>query len=204
MPPRPEDSDLEHLASHASQGDSVSLEALLVRYLPRLVAFLRSRIDAQQRLHESVDDLAQSTCRELLAAGPDFQWQGESRFRSWLFTAAWNKVLMRLRAAGAQKRKHAVADGVDLAAVPDAHAAGNSPSQEAQAHELEADVERALEALPESQREVVALARIAGLPIEEVARVMGRTENAVRTLLSRGLVALAAELDRLQGHSRDA
>jgi DNA-directed RNA polymerase specialized sigma24 family protein len=36
-----------------------------------------------------------------------------------------------------------------------------------------------------------------------VANVMGRTENAVRTLLSRSLVALAAQLDRLQGHSRE-
>jgi RNA polymerase sigma-70 factor (ECF subfamily) len=197
------DDESRDLATKASRGDPISIEQLLVRYVPRLRAFLRAQIDAEQRLQESMSDLVQSTCRELLEAGPDFTWQGEARFRSWLFTAALNKIRMRLRGQRAQKRRHDRDPDADVAIVPDERGAANSPSREAIGHELTETMQRALDLLAPDQREVIALARLAGLPIPEVANVMGRTENAVRTLLSRSLVALAAQLDRLQGHSRE-
>jgi RNA polymerase sigma-70 factor (ECF subfamily) len=189
------DDDTRELALRASRGDAVSVEAMLTRYVPRLRAFLRAQIDAEQRLQESVSDLVQSTCRELLQAGSDFSWQGEARFRSWLFTAAVNKIRMRLRGQRAQKRRHDRVSA-ELDAVADPHAALHSPSHEAIGREANAALHVALDALAPDQREVIALARVAGLPIAEVARVMGRTENAVRTLLSRALVALSAEMDR--------
>lgn len=198
----PEHDDSRDLTLRASRGDAASIEQLLVRYLPRLRAFLRANIDAEQRLQESVSDLVQSTCRELLEAGPDFEWQGEARFRSWLFTAAANKVRMRLRALGTQKRRHRRETESDLGAIADGRAPLHSPSGEAIGQETRELMLQALDRLGEPQREVIALARLAGLPIDEVARVMDRSENAVRTLLSRALVALAAELDRLQGRPR--
>lgn len=194
----PPDDDRE-LATAASRGDRASIEIMLVRYLPRLRAFLRAQIDVEQRLQESVSDLVQSTCRELLQAGPDFEWRGEARFRSWLFTAALNKVRMRLRGQRAQKRRHARDAGTDLETLADVHGAAHSPSGEAIGREFDATMHRALDALEPDRREVIALARLGGLPIVEVARVMGRSENAVRTLLSRALVALSAEIDRLDG-----
>jgi RNA polymerase sigma-70 factor, ECF subfamily len=191
-----DDSDTQGLAESATRGDAVSIERMLVRYLPRLHAFLRAQIDANQRLNESVADLVQSTCRELLEAGPDFTWQGEARFRSWLFTAAVNKVRMRLRSQRTQKRRHHRDSAADLGGIADARGALASPSREAIGGEATEALCRALDELRPEQREVIALARLAELPIPEVARVMGRTENAVRTLLSRSLVALSAVLDR--------
>ena len=192
----PDSDDIERLARAASRGDAVSVEQMLVRYLPRLHAFLRAQIDANARLGESVSDLAQSTCRELLAAGPEFAWQGEARFRSWLFTAALNKVRMRLRRQNTQKRQHAREAEADVGDLADLRAALHSPSREAIANETSEELVQALDALQPAHREVIALARLAGLPIPEVAHVMGRTESAVRTLLSRALVALSAMLDR--------
>ncbi|MBL9079736.1 MAG: RNA polymerase sigma factor [Planctomycetes bacterium] len=191
--------DTRSLADLASRGDPVGIEALLVRYVPRLRAFLRANIDADQRLQESVSDLVQSTCREVLQAGAAFEWQGEARFRSWLFTAALNKVRMRLRGQRAQKRQHDRAPDDALDGVADPRAALHSPSREAIAHEANDLMLASLDTLAPDQREVVALARLAALPIPEVARVMGRTENAVRTLLSRSLVALSAAMDRRSG-----
>lgn len=170
-----------------------------MRYLPRLRAFLHAQIDAEQRLQESVSDLVQSTCRELLQAGPDFEWQGEARFRSWLFTAALNKVRMRLRGQRTRKRRHVRDADADPAGLVDVHGAAHSPSGEAIGREFGETMHRALDALDPDRREVIALARLGGLPIAEVARVMGRSENAVRTLLSRALVSLSAEIDRLEG-----
>ncbi len=194
--PLPDD---EALALRASQGDAASIDDLLVRYLPRLRAFIRAQVDAPQRLHESVSDLVQSTCRELVEAGAEFEWQGEARFRSWLFTAALNKIRMRLRAHGAHKRRSSPGAALDPDAIPDAAAAANSPSQVAVGRETDARLEQALDALAPDYREVIALARLAELPHAEIARIMHRSEVAVRSLLARALVALTTELDAQRG-----
>lgn len=183
------------LAESASRGDAVSIDRMLVLYLPRLHAFLRAKIDAEQRLNESVADLVQSTCRELLQAGPDFTWQGEARFRSWLFTAAVNKVRMRLRSQRTKKRQHD-RESAEMEGIVDPRAGLASPSRVAIGSEAGEALYRALDQLKPEQHEVIALARLGELPIPEVARILGRTENAVRTLLSRSLVALSAILDR--------
>lgn len=199
-----DDGDTRSLAQRASHGDAACIDDLLVRYLPRLRQFIRAQVDAEQRLQESVSDLVQSTCRELVAAGPDFQWQGEARFRSWLFTAALNKIRMRLRSLGARKRHPGGRrQGLEGETLPDLAAAANSPSRVAIGHETGERLERALDALAPDFREVIALARLAELPHAEVARIMGRSEVAVRSLLARAMVALTKELDRSNGSRAD-
>jgi RNA polymerase sigma-70 factor (ECF subfamily) len=200
--PRDPDQHTQTLALRATQGDAQSVHALLVQYLPRLRAFIRSQVDPKLRLRESVSDMVQSTCREIVAAGPDFDWQGEARFRGWLFTTALNKIRGRVRHFAAKKRGPDAADGDDIEGLVDRWAAANSPSRVAAGHELNATMEAAMDALPADYREVIALSRMAELPHIEVARVMGRSEGAVRTLLSRALCALVAEVDRLEGKQK--
>ena len=60
---------------------------------------------------------------------------------------------------------------------------------------------RLLQGLSEDQREVLLLRIYADLPIEEVARVTGRTVHGVKALQRRGLAALRREISR-QGVSR--
>ena len=189
----------EALALRASQGDDQSIEAVLVSYLPRLRAFIRSQIDAEQLLRESVSDLVQSTCREVLQAGPDFAWQGEARFRGWLFTAALNKIRGRLRSQRARKRSPGKQrEDLDGDAVVDSWAASHTPSRVAADQEANASLEQAMATLSPDHREVIALCRLAELPHAEVARIMNRTEGAVRTLLSRALCELVAAVDRIE------
>lgn len=57
-------------------------------------------------------------------------------------------------------------------------------------------MERAIAALPEAQQEVVVLARIAGLSRRAIAAELGRSEEAVRMLLHRGLAKVADVLAR--------
>lgn len=160
---------------------------LLERYLPRLRAFVRLRVDGVLRARESSSDLVQSICRELLENSGNYKFEGEERFRAWLFTAALNKLRDRGRRYSTDKRnfKRECHD-------PDddyfgAYGALPSPSQCARANELAKVMEVAFEKLTEEQREVITLAKIAGLSRAEVARVMGRTEGSVRMLLSRSL-----------------
>src|SRR5262245_16784174 len=188
--------DLRQLVQKASSGDPPSVEALLQRYLPRLRAFVRLRMDASLRQRESSSDLVQSVCREVLQHAGTFEYDGEERFRAWLFKTALHKILEHKRAAVAAKRdvrrEVSMTDGVDYA---DLRLALQSPSQVAIAGELAQQVEQAFDLLSDEHREVIALARIVGLPHAEIARQMDRGEGAVRMLLSRALVAFVAAMD---------
>ena len=188
----------------ASQaGDRTALEALLQRYLPRLSAFVRARLDPSLRARESGTDFIQSACREALAHADTFTYRGEEEFRGWLFTIALNKIRQRVEHFATQKRgAGGKAAPLPDSGVVDARATFNSPSQVAMGHELEERMQHALDQLPEEYREVITLSRIAGLSHTEIARHMNRSEGAVRVLLSRALLRLVAVMQERDGQGR--
>ena len=181
------------------------LEAELARYLPGLRAFLRLRMGPELRAKESVSDLAQSTCRELLQHADRYQHRGEASFRQWLFTTAQRKLANKVEYYRAGKREvgrevteppGATSDD-DLARI---YQTLSTPSRTVMQRELIEQLETAFEKLAEPQREVILLGRVVGLSHEEIAREMGRTVEATRSLLYRAL----AELTELVPWSRAA
>ncbi|HEV2361818.1 MAG TPA: sigma-70 family RNA polymerase sigma factor [Acidimicrobiales bacterium] len=56
------------------------------------------------------------------------------------------------------------------------------------------DLGRALRALPQRQREAIALHYLADLPLADISRAMGVSGETVKTHLERGLAALRREL----------
>ena len=66
---------------------------------------------------------------------------------------------------------------------------------------LEAHVEiiTALRALPETQRQVIALHYLADLPVDTIARELGIPVGTVKSRLSRGREALASHLATTEG-----
>lgn len=193
QPPRDE---LRALVERSNAGDAQSLETLLVRYMPRLRAFIRVRTNAMVRQHESCSDLVQSVCREVLQGAAKFEYRGDGPFRAWLFRTALNKILERTRSMTQQRRdvRREAGGTVDYGDLP---ASGPTASQMAAAGELSDRMERAFDMLSEEQREVIALARIVGLSHAEIAEQLRRTEGAVRVQLSRALVAYVNALDRV-------
>lgn len=188
--------DDARLYDRATEGDQDALDALLQRYLPQLHAFVHARLGPELRARESSLDVVQSVCRELLSARTGFDFQGEDRFRGWLFTAALNKVRERHRRLHADKRD--VAREVD-AEVTDSFAAMAhllTPSQDAIGNETATTLRASLAALSEEHREVITLARLVELPHRVIAELMGRTEEATRQLLARAMVQLVRELAR--------
>lgn len=195
--------DTEQLVDAASRGDEVAVEELLARYLPALRAFVRLRAGKLLRDHESASDLAQSVCREILQHVERFQFGGESGFRRWLYTTAVRKIAARqaywLAARRDARREVAAmpvaADGERPADLLASYGTFCTPSQHAIANEEQARIEAAFAQLSEDHRDVISYARILGLPHRETAELMGRSEQAVRTLLSRALAQLAEVLD---------
>lgn len=180
----------------ASRGDPAALADVLRAYLPRLQRFVHLRLGAELRGREDTVDIVQSTVRELLEE-ERFEWRGEPEFRGWLFQAAVNKIREKARFHGRDKR----AVGREVGPVEgfgffvEALRDLTTPSRVAIAREETQRLERAFATLTESQREVVALARIAGLPHAAIAARLGKSEVAVRQLLVRALSALGRTLD---------
>jgi RNA polymerase sigma factor (sigma-70 family) len=189
--------DAEVMA-RAVAGDGPARDALFAAHQDDLRAFVRLRLGRHLRSREESLDLAQSVVREALEALPRFEVRESGGFRRWLLLRAENKIKDRGRFWNRARRDTRLE--VPLATVTDAsedravaaalqHLA--TPSQEAAAREDLARLESAFAKLSDPERRVILLARIAGMSHEEVARTMGRTVLATRSLLSRAMARLA-------------
>jgi RNA polymerase sigma-70 factor (subfamily 1) len=195
----PDSESSMQLAQRASRGHAASMESLLERYLPRLRAFVRLRVDRDLRQRESSSDLVQSVCRQVLEHAEGFEYRSEEAFRAWLFKTALNKIRERARFHRAERRAPGRERRVGETAPEDVllpmYSRITTPSEAAAAHELAERMEGAFDQLPDDYREVITLSRIVGLPRPDVAKAMERSEGAVSMLLSRALVELVAVLD---------
>ena len=166
-----------------------AVEALVGEYASTLyrVAFsvLRSPADAEDAVQEAF--LRVLRHRDSL---------GEVRnHRVWLIRIVWNVVLDRKRRA---KTRPETDDIDDLARV--LPASGLSAEERAAAAQHHASVLRAVEKLPEKEREVLMLSAFEELTSVEIAAVLGITESSVRSRLFRARNLMA----ELLNHARSA
>ena len=191
--------DSRELAERAARGDGQALAALLTRHLPSVRAYVRAHMGARLRAHESMSDIVQSVCRELLTRRERFEHPGERGFEAWLFTAARRKIANRARDLGRDKRdagrEIAALDESAIAALGAAYARISTPSGRALRREEIARLEAAIDRLPDEQREVLTLAHLAGLSRAAIGAQLGKTEEAVRALLHRAKARLSILLD---------
>lgn len=110
-------------------------------------------------------------------------YRGDGPLRGWLLRIATRQAYRRL----SQRRST-----VDVDAVPEPFMADSrgDPTRIVVATERRDDVRRAVGALPEPYREVVALRFFGELSLAEVADATGRPVNTVKTHLRRGLERL--------------
>lgn len=195
-PPAADERVASEQLERATAGDRVALDALLACHLPQLHAFVHARLGRGLRPRESSLDIAQSVCRQILAQPQTCKFDGEERFRAWLFALALNKIREKHRyhqaACRARNRETATFDET----VPHPLADLVTPSQLAVGSETGAAMAAALAALDDEHRQVITLARIGRLPHRVIAELMGRSEDASRRLLGRALLRLVAELRR--------
>ena len=196
------------LVDSASQGDAAAVNQLLIQHLPKLQAFVRLRMGPQLRAKEGSADLVQSTCREVLEHIDRFQYRGEAGFKNWLYTTAMRKIVNRHEFYTAQKRdagrevplevRTGSSSDVNLG---DCYRTFATPSRAVSVKEALELTEKAFDQLPEHYREVIILARLVGMSRAEIAERTGRTEGAVRTLLSRALATLAEIVESSESDS---
>ncbi len=186
--------DLEALLQAASRHDGQAVATLLQQHLPALRAFVRLKAGPTLLAKESCSDLAQSVCRDVLENADRFRFGGEAEFRKWLFTTAMRKIADRAEHWRADKRN----PGRERAGLDEEEAQGLagiwSPSGQAAAREELQRVESAFGKLAPEKQEVILMARLMGLTHTQIAQELGKTEVAVRSILSRALAELSAFL----------
>lgn len=149
----------------------------IIALLPRLRRFGRTLT----RNQDEADDLVQATCERALARAS--QWQPGTQLDRWLFRVMRNLWIDDLR-----KRKLRVVDGDwdnALLTIPDGSSA--NPEQ----HQELAEVARAMQKLPDEQRELLGLVTVEGLSYSEAAELLAIPVGTVMSRLARGRKALS-------------
>ena len=192
-----QNSDFDSRVQAAASGDRAAYDELFASSMPALQAYLRSKVGGELAQRESVQDLAQSVCREVLRDIDQLVFRNPEQFRAYLFLQASRKVVDRYRYHKQEMRDPARVrelpeEGSEAAVLASYECL--TPSRAAGAKEELARIEDALQLLPEAQREAVLLSRLAGLGYDEIARQKNLSASAVRGLVARGLARLSVLL----------
>ncbi len=175
------------------------LGGLLVNNLAYVRAFLRLQLGAEFRARESVSDLVQSVCREILANPDRFEYRGEKAFRCWLCNAARMKLGEKKRfhmvAMRDVRREHREAEEQRISTIVAGDLPG--PCTEAMLAEQQARIEQVFDLLSPQQRDVLTRSRVLGMTHAEIAGDLGLSEANCRKVLSRGRAAFAVKWHEL-------
>ena len=168
--------DEESLVRRAQQRDPVALTQLYEENFDRIYRYIVLKIGDRTE----AEDMTQQVFLNALKSISSFKWKGMP-FSAWLYRIAHNQIVDYLR-----KKSKRVTVPLD-----ESLAAGDSdPGQVA---EWKVEVEQlvlATKKLTKAQQEVISLRFAGELSVAEVARVMSKSEGAVKALQHSAIVAL--------------
>jgi RNA polymerase sigma-70 factor (ECF subfamily) len=178
--------------SLASRDEVLSLE----RYRSYLYVVARLRLQGQHDGRIDPADMVQQTLLEAHQQRQRFQGTTPAEMTAWLrrilahnLGDAFRALHRECRDVRRERPLHA-AGGPEGALAAVLAAPGDSPGEQAAAHESAARLADALLRLPEAQREALVLQYWHGMTLAEIAGRLERTPVAVAGLLRRGLVRL--------------
>jgi RNA polymerase sigma-70 factor (ECF subfamily) len=188
------------VAEGLKRHDPELLDQLIVQYQHRLLRYLLFLTGNR----EMAEDIFQETWMRVLKRGDQFN--GKSRFDTWLFTIARNLVIdvrRKRTMSSLEAMREASEDGRSF----DVAAEGPSPFEMYQTTENGQRVAEALLTLEPLHREVLVLRFHEELSLEEIAQVTHSPLSTVKSRLYRGLSALkpriyAAENVAVEGEAR--
>jgi len=177
------------LVVRARAGDDAAIEALFVRYLPRIQRWAHGRLPRAARGAHDTHDLAQETLTKVFQRLHGFDPRHPGAFQGYVWTTLWNCIRDMAR-----RHRHV---HVHVDDVPGSELEGDEPSpfEQAVGSETLERYERALDRLrPEDKEAIIARIEL-GLPYDDVAAALGKPSVAAAHMaVSRALVKLAGEM----------
>ena len=174
-------------------GDEEAISQLVERWSPAMFRLARSFVASPQ----SAEDVVQEAWLGMLSGLARFE--GRSSLRTWTFTILVN----RARTRGAREARTLPRSPLEDAAGEPAQTWSSTvtpsqwddtPESAVLSREALFELDRAISALPQRQRQVVTMRDIGGVAAEEVCAALGITAANQRVLLHRARAALRTAL----------
>lgn len=186
----------ERLLCAYCQGDEAAFQSLFERYRrPLFNVVLRSVRDRGR-----AEEIYQDVWMKVIERCTDFR--GDAKFSTWLYTIARHLCIDHQRKM--KHRAHLSLEGSQPGAGPGIadRMANPGPSTEALAagRLIRDPMARALNALPDEQREVFLLRQIQGLGFAEISEIVGVPTNTVKSRMRYALERLQDALREWEEH----
>ena len=160
----------------AKEKDEEAFSALYEYYFDKIFRYVVFRIGNK----EEAEDVTQQVFVKALHSISSYQERGLP-FSSWLFRIAHNQMVDYLR-----KQKGKPVTDYDMTLIKDS----SDPALEVEQSFENERVMQAVQKLTEAQKTVISLRFTSELPIAEVARIMGKSEGAIKALQHEAIVTL--------------
>lgn len=161
----------------AREGDQQALADIYDMYLPRVYRYVYLRVGDVAE----AEDLTEDIFLRMLGGIADYK-QGGVPFSAWLFRIAHNHLVSYYRKNGVRGPKTTIDESV-VDSRPD-------PATIVETRLTYGEVAKAVEELPEAQREVISLRFAVGLSIAETAKALGKRQGNVKALQHKAVAKL--------------
>ncbi len=174
----------EELAWRSQQGCEACFTELVRRYATRLFQFLRHKTNS---VHDA-EDLVQDTF--VRAYSNIHRYRSSWKFSTWIFTIA-------ARLASSHYRRFRRTQ-----AVPEIQCSDSEPEQIIARREAQQSLWAEARGLTHNQYRVLRLKYAEDMSIKQIAKVMGKSQVAIKVLLYRARASLAEKLQNLAARER--
>jgi RNA polymerase sigma-70 factor, ECF subfamily len=191
-----QDASDEDLMLAFRAGDASAFQTLVTRHRRPVFHFIARFVGQPAR----AEDVLQETWLKVIRSAPEYQTK--AKFTTWVYTIARN-----LCVDSARKEKYRKTDSLDEPEVQGEEEGRTlhetvadsrfDPERGAVNLEVRPLILRALQSLPEEQREVFILREYSGIQFKEIAAVTGVSENTVKSRMRYALEGLRRKLVEL-------
>jgi len=170
--------DEKKVVQRAQQNDPNAFAELYDEYFDKIFRYIVLKIGDR----EEAEDMTQQVFLKAHQSISSFRWKGVP-FSAWLYRIAHNLIVDYLRKS--KKRPDTLPDETIIT--------DNPSSRPEELVEKRMDMEQVMEAaryLTEAQREVISLRFAGEMPIAQVAKIMGKSQGAIKALQHSAIMSL--------------
>jgi RNA polymerase sigma-70 factor (ECF subfamily) len=180
------------LMLRVKEGDGTSFGVLLEKHRASVIHFVYRLVQEQAVAEELAQEVFLRVYRSRSSYAPT------AKFKTWLFRIATHLALNWLRDERHARGQERLDDGP--ADLPARQISDRRPTVEQEmVHEVKRDeIRRAVSALPEKQRAAVLMHKYEEMEYTQIAKVLGCSDSAVKSLLFRAYETLRARLAHME------